>query len=114
MAVVIVVAVVLLLVAFWLLFMALARDNRVFTRQPSEFELAARRFNESMVQVQFAFADALTPALRRATEAINGWNRYWAGEISEFEAKHGPRPEGVPFLDWAAEVESNTDTSRDS
>lgn len=102
--------VVLLVLAFWLLFIAVARDNRVLTREPSEFELAARRFNDSMVQVQLAFADALTPALRRATEAINGWNRAWAGEIKEFEAKHGPRPEGVPFLEWVESVEQNQES----
>lgn len=74
MTIVIAVIAVLLLLAFWLLFMAVARDNRV-SREPSEFELAARRMNESMVQVQIAFADALTPALKRAADAMTEFHK---------------------------------------
>lgn len=110
MTIFIAVVVVLLLLAFWLLFMASARDNRVLTREPSEFELAARRFSESMQEMQRAFAVALTPTLKEATRAINKWNEAWAGEIKEFEAKHGPRPEGVPFLEWAESVEQNQES----
>lgn len=110
MTITIVVIAVLLLLAFWLLFMTVARDNRVLTREPSEFELAARCFSESMQEMQRAFAVALTPALTEATRAMNRWHESLAGVIKEVEEEHGPRPKGVPFLDWWASVESNQDT----
>lgn len=98
---------VLLLLAFWLLFLAVSRDNRVLTREPSELEIAARRFSESMQEMQRAFAVGLMPAFTRVTNAMNDWHASWSGVIEEVEAKHGPRPKDVPFLDWWASVESN-------
>lgn len=109
---VVVIAVVLLL-AFWLLFLASARDNRVLSREPSEFELAARRFSESMREMHRAMAVALMPAFAEATRAMNRWHATWAGVIEEVEAKYGPRPEGVPFLDWWEAMEQNTESERD-
>lgn len=40
-------------------------------REPSEFELAAQRFSESMKELQRAFAVALLPAFEETTRAIN-------------------------------------------
>lgn len=54
--------------AVWLIH----QDNTVVVRrEPSEFELAAQRFSESMKDLQRAFAVALIPAFEEATWAIN-------------------------------------------
>lgn len=68
-----VVIALLLLLSFGLVFLAVARDTEV-VREPSEFELACREFNDSLIQLQIAFADALTPAFRRAVEALNAFH----------------------------------------
>lgn len=92
------------LLVFWLV----TKRQRVV--RPTTFEDQVRKFSEAMRQMQVAFADALTPTLIRVTESINRFNDVGAAQIAEFEKKHGPRPEGVPFLEWAASVEHNQDS----
>lgn len=75
MTIAIVVIAALLLLAFWFLFLVVARDNRVLSREPSEFELAARRMSESMQEMQRQFAVALTPAFKRAADAMTDFHK---------------------------------------
>lgn len=48
-------------------------------------------------------------AADRATASFRAFNAASETVIREFEEKHGPRPEGEPFLEWAIEVERNTE-----
>lgn len=48
----------------------------------------------------------LAESFDRAAASIREFNAVCAAMVEEFEAKHGPRPKGVPFFEWAVAVEA--------
>lgn len=62
------------LLVFWLV----TKRQRVV--RPTTFEDQVRKFSEAMRQMQVAFADALTPALREATDSINRFHEAMKAE----------------------------------
>lgn len=63
-------------IAAGVIFWAVTKRQRVV--RPTTFADAAKRFNKSLVEVQIVMVDALTPALIRATEAINRFHKAMA------------------------------------